>query len=165
MTGLTAGQSIQVTVDTYPGQVFTGTITALNAKVDDATRNLQVQATLRNADEKLRAGMFGTVDVLLPQKDNFVTLPQTAIVYNPYGNAVYVVEKSTEGTDGGALLARQRFVQMGETRGDQVAILKGVKTGEEVVTSGQLKLRNGAPVAINNSVTPGNNPAPTPPNN
>ena len=165
VTGLTAGQSIQVTVDTYPGQVFTGTITALNAKVDDATRNLQVQATLRNADEKLRAGMFGTVDVLLPQKDNFVTLPQTAIVYNPYGNAVYVVEKSTEGTDGGALLARQRFVQMGETRGDQVAILKGVKTGEEVVTSGQLKLRNGAPVAINNSVTPGNNPAPTPPNN
>ena len=76
-----------------------------------------------------------------------------------------MVEKSTEGTDGGALLARQRFVQMGETRGDQVAILKGVKTGEEVVTSGQLKLRNGAPVAINNSVTPGNNPAPTPPNN
>ena len=165
VTGLTVGQSIQVTVDTYPGQVFTGTITALNAKVDDATRNLQVQATLRNADEKLRSGMFGTVDVLLPQKDNFVTLPQTAIVYNPYGNAVYVVEKSTEGTDGGALLARQRFVEMGETRGDQVAILKGVKTGEEVVTSGQLKLRNGAPVAINNSVTPGNNPAPTPPNN
>ena len=165
VTGLTVGQSIQVTVDTYPGQVFTGTITALNAKVDDATRNLQVQATLRNADEKLRSGMFGTVDVLLPQKDNFVTLPQTAIVYNPYGNAVYVVEKSTEGTDGGALLARQRFVEMGETRGDQVALLKGVKTGEEVVTSGQLKLRNGAPVAINNSVTPGNNPAPTPPNN
>jgi membrane fusion protein (multidrug efflux system) len=165
LTGLTVGQAIQVTVDAYPGEVFAGTINALNAKVEDATRNLQVQATLRNGDEKLRSGMFATVDVLLPQKDTFVTLPQTAIVYNPYGNAVYVVEKSTEGTDGGALVARQRFVQMGDTRGDQVAIVKGVKPGEEIVTSGQLKLRNGAAIAINNAVSPANNPAPTPVNN
>jgi membrane fusion protein (multidrug efflux system) len=164
VTGLTVGQSIQIAVDAYPGEVFEGTITALNAKVDDATRNLQVQATLRNAEEKLRPGMFATVDVLLPQKDAIVTLPQTAIVYNPYGNAVYVVEKSTEGPTAGGLIARQRFVQMGDTRGDQVAVLKGVKAGEEIVTSGQLKLRNGAAVQINNTVVPENTPAPTPPN-
>jgi len=94
-----------------------------------------------------------------------VTLPQTAIVYNPYGNTVYVAEKSTEAANNGALVARQRFIQMGETRGDQVAVLKGVKAGEEVITSGQLKLRNGSAIAINNAVTPGSNPAPTPENN
>ena len=165
VTGLTVGQSVQVAIDAYPGQVFAGAINALNAKVDDATRNLQVQATLRNADGKLRAGMFGTVDVLLPQKNNFVTLSQTAIVYNPYGNAVYVVEKSTEDANAGGLVARQRFVQMGETRGDQVAILKGVQAGEEIITSGQLKLRNGAVIAINNTIAPASNPAPTPANN
>ena len=163
VTGLTVGQTIQVTVDAYPGQAFEGTITALNAKIDDATRNLQVQATLRNTDEKLRSGMFATVDVLLSKKDSFVTLPQTAIVYNPYGNAVYVVEKSDN--TGGDLVSRQRFVQMGETRGDQIAIVGGVKPGEEIITSGQLKLRNGAVIAINNTVTPANNPAPTPANN
>ena len=165
VTGLTVGQAIQVTVDAYPGQTFDGAITALNARIDDATRNLQVQATLRNTDEKFRSGMFATVDVLLPQKDNYVTLPQTAIVYNPYGNTVYVAEKSTEAANNGALVARQRFIQMGETRGDQVAVLKGVKAGEEVITSGQLKLRNGSAIAINNAVTPGSNPAPTPENN
>lgn len=165
VTGLTVGQTIRVTVDAYPGQVFEGAITALNAKVDDATRNLQVQATLRNADEKLKSGMFATVDVLLPKKDSYVTLPQTAIVYNPYGNAVYVAEKSTEGTNGGALVARQRFVQMGDTRGDQIAVLTGVKAGEEIITSGQLKLRNGAAIEINNAVPPASNPAPTPANN
>ena len=164
VTGLTVGQAIQVTVDAFPGQVFEGTINALNARVEDTTRNLQIQATVGNRDEKLRAGMFGIVDVLLPQKDTVVTLPQTVIVYNPYGNAVYVVEKSTEGGTE-TLVARQRFVQTGDTRGDQVAILKGVKVGEEVVTSGQLKLRNGAAIAINNAVTPASNPAPTPVNN
>jgi membrane fusion protein (multidrug efflux system) len=164
VTGLTVGQAIQVTVDAYPAQVFDGTITALNARVDDTTRNLQVQATLHNADEKLQPGMFATVDVLLPKQNSYVTLPQTAIVYNPYGNAVYVVEKSTEVATGG-LLARQRFVQMGDTRGDQVAILKGVEAGEEIITSGQLKLRNGAVIAINNAVSPASDPAPTPANN
>ena len=159
--GLTVGQTIQIRVDAYPGQIFEGAISALNAKIEEATRNLQVQATLRNSEEKLRAGMFATVDVLLPQKDSFVTLPQTVVVYNPYGNAVYVVEKAPDGE----LVSRQRFVQIGDTRGDQVAILKGVKAGEEIVTSGQLKLRNGAVIAINNAVTPASNAAPTLPNN
>jgi membrane fusion protein (multidrug efflux system) len=154
-----------VHIDAYPGEVFAGTINAVNAKVDDATRNLQVQSTVPNAKALLRPGMFGTVDVVMPLQRKLITLPQATIVYNPYGNAVYVVEKSKEAADAGALIVRQRFVQLGETRGDQVAVLKGVQPGEEIVTSGQLKLRNGAAVAINNSVTPENNPAPTLPNN
>jgi membrane fusion protein (multidrug efflux system) len=162
---LTAGQKVQIRIDAYPDEVFEGAINALNAKVDEASRNLQVQATLANAGGKLKPGMFGTVDVVLPRQSRLLTLPQAAIVYNPYGNAVYVIEKAKDESGVDSLIARQRFVQLGDTRGDQVAVLKGVQVGEEVVTSGQLKLRNGAPVAVNNSITPENNPAPTLPNN
>jgi membrane fusion protein (multidrug efflux system) len=162
---LTAGQKVQVRIDAYPDDVFEGAINALNAKVDEASRNLQVQATLANAGGKLKPGMFGTVDVVLPRQSRLLTLPQAAIVYNPYGNAVYVIEKAKDESGAESLIARQRFVQLGDTRGDQVAVLKGVQVGEEVVTSGQLKLRNGAPVAVNNSITPENNPAPILPNN
>ena len=165
VVNLSPKQSVQVSIDAYPGEAFDGAINAINAKVDDATRNLAVQATLGNAGGKLKPGMFGAVDVLLPRQARLITLPQATIVYNPYGNAVYIVEKSKEAAGAGALIARQRFVQLGETRGDQVAVLKGVQIGDEVVTSGQIKLRNGAAVAINNSVTPENNPAPTLPNN
>jgi len=162
---LTEGQKVQVRIDAYPGETFEGAVNAVSPKVDDASRNLQAQATLGNAAAKLKPGMFATVEVLLPQQRKLITLPQAAIVYNPYGNAVYVVEKSKDAAGAAGLVARQRFVQLGETRGDQVAVLKGVAAGDEVVTSGQLKLRNGAAVAINNSVTPENNPAPTVPNN
>jgi membrane fusion protein (multidrug efflux system) len=162
---LTEGQKVQVRIDAYPGETFEGAVNAVSPKVDDASRNLQAQATLSNAAAKLKPGMFATVEVLLPQQRKLITLPQAAIVYNPYGNAVYVVEKSKDAAGAAGLVARQRFVQLGETRGDQVAVLKGVAAGDEVVTSGQLKLRNGAAVAINNSVTPENNPAPTVPNN
>ena len=139
-------------------------VSALNSKVDDATRNLEIQATLPNAAGRLKPGMFGSVDVLQPNEDRFITLPQSAIVYNPYGNAVYVVEQGKDEQGAPVLLARQRFVQLGETRGDQVAVLKGVAVGDQVVTAGQLKLRNGAAVQINNTVQPDNNAAPTPPN-
>jgi membrane fusion protein (multidrug efflux system) len=166
VVNLQAGQAVQVAIDAFPGEGFAGKINALNSRVDDANRNIQVQGTLGNADGKLRPGMFAGVDVLLPQQNDVVTLPQTAIVYNPYGNAVYVVEKAKDQPGGGeTTIARQRFVQLGETRGDQVAVLKGVKVGEEIVTSGQLKLRNGTPIEINNSVAPGSNPAPMLPNN
>ena len=154
------GQSVGVTVDAYPGEVFAGTVTALNPNVDDATRNFQTQATLKNTDGKLRPGMFGSVDVQLPATDKVITVPLTAIVYNPYGNAVYVVERS--GKEGGDQIVRQQFVQTGATRGDQVAITKGVKPGDVVVTAGQLKLRNGASIVINNSVTPSDSAAPKP---
>ena len=132
--------------------------------MDDATRNIQVQATLPNPQERLKPGMFASVDVLQAKEDKYVTLPQTAIVYNPYGNAVYVIEQGKDPQGAPALLARQRFVQLGDTRGDQVAVLKGVNPGEQVVTAGQLKLRNGAAVQVNNSVQPADNAAPNLPN-
>ena len=161
LVDLKVGQGVRATVDAYPGTVFEGTINAINSKVDDSNRNVQVQATIGNADERLSPGMFAGADVVLPHQDKFVTLPQSAISYNPYGNSVYIVEDKGGGA---ALTVRQQFVQLGERRGDQVAVLKGVKPGEEVVTSGQLKLRNGAAVQINNAVNPENSPAPKLPN-
>ncbi len=158
---LKAGQVVQVTVDAYPGTVFEGTINAINSKVDDSNRNVQVQASIANADERIKPGMFAGVDVVLPQQDKFVTLPQSAISYNPYGNSVYIVEDKGGGA---GLTVRQQFVQLGDRRGDQVAVLKGVKPGDEVVTSGQLKLRNGAAVQINNTVAPADSTAPALPN-
>ncbi len=163
VTLLKTGQPVRLSVEAYPGETFAGTITALNAKVDEATHNLQVQATVANADERLVPGMFVRADVVLPEQDRFVTLPGTAIVYNSYGDAVYVLERGADPPGAAPLIARQRFVQLGETRGDQVAVIKGVRPGEEVVTAGQLKLRNGAPVQVNNAVQPAANPAPTPP--
>ena len=151
-------------LDAYPDEIFKGAINAVNSKVDSATRNIQVQATLPNPQERLKPGMFASVDVLLPQQDRFVTVPDTAIVYNPYGNAVYVIEKSPDAAGGGALVVRQRFVQLGETRGDQVAVLKGINPGDQIVTAGQLKLRNGVAVQVNNSVQPADDPAPNLPN-
>jgi membrane fusion protein (multidrug efflux system) len=162
---LQAGQVVQVTVDAYPDAVFQGKINAINSKVDDSNRNVQVQATLANTDERLKPGMFASIDVVLPQENRFITLPQTAISFSPYGNSVYVVEGRGAGAGGAeALTVRQQFVQLGERRGDQVAVLKGIKPGDEVVTTGQLKLRNGVPVQINNAVPSENSPAPKLPN-
>jgi membrane fusion protein (multidrug efflux system) len=164
VTQLKVGQVVRLSVEAYPGETFAGVVNALNAKVDETTHNLQVQATVRNADERLVPGMFVRADVVLPREDHFVTLPATAIVYNSYGDAVYVVEPGADPPSGPTLVARQRFVELGETRGDQVAVVKGVRPGEQVVTAGQLKLRNGSLVQINNAIQPAASPAPTPPN-
>lgn len=164
---LNVGQNIAVSVDTYPDRIFPGKITAIDSRLDDATRSVSIQATLSNQDEALLPGMFTEVKVLLPRKDEVVTVPQTAITYNAYGDVIYVVEPAAASKDGKAsddLVVRQQFVTVGDTRGDQVAILQGIKPGERVVTAGQLKLRNGVPVTINNTVPTANNPAPTPPN-
>lgn len=161
---LHVGQDVRLTVDAFPGEVFTGKVNALNSRVDAATRNLQIQATLANPGERLLPGMFAGVDLALPREDHLVTLPETAVVYNPYGNAVYVVERTKNAAGGEVLVARQHFVTLGETRGDQVAVVKGIAAGDEVVTAGQLKLHNGSPVVVNNTVQPANSPAPTPPN-
>jgi membrane fusion protein (multidrug efflux system) len=155
-----AGQPVRVSVDAYPGEVFAGTVNALNPNVDDVTRNFQLQATLKNTDGRLHPGMFGSVEVQLPVTEKVITVPLSAIVYNPYGNAVYIVED--HGKDGNGLIVRQQFVQTGANRGDQVAILKGVKPGDTVVTAGQLKLRNGASIVINNKVTPSDSATPQP---
>lgn len=155
------GQTVQLTLDSFPGRTFEGKITAFDSKLDENTRTIRVQATLDNKEGLLQPGMFGSVATLLPQKEKVVTVPQGAITYNPYGNVVYVIEKAK---DTGKLVVRQQFVKLGDTRGDQIAILSGLKAGEQIVTAGQLKLRDGVVVQINNSVPAANNPAPTPPN-
>jgi membrane fusion protein (multidrug efflux system) len=143
---------------------WTGRVTAVDSMVDEATRNLEVQATLANPDGTLRPGMFVQTEVVLGPSQRVVALPASAISYAPYGDSVFVVAEMT-GEDGKPYRGvRQQFVKVGPARGDQVAVLSGVKPGDEVVTSGLFKLRNGAAVQINNSVRPANSPAPTPEN-
>jgi membrane fusion protein, multidrug efflux system len=161
--GLVApGMAVRVTADAFPGDEFTGVVEAVNPRIDDATRNVRIRATLPNPGEKLRPGMFARVTLDLPEVRKVIVLPTAAIVYNPYGNAVYVVsEQKTE--RGPMFIARQQFVELGATRGSQVSVLGGLNPGDQVVTSGQIKLRNGIPVQINNAVTPSADPAPRPP--
>ncbi len=164
LSQLSVGQDVQVGIDAFPGQSFTAKISAIGANVDSTTRSIQVRATLPNDNLKLRPGMFATVSIGTGAPQNLVTLPQTAITYNPYGDTVYLVNHGRDKAGKNISTAQQVFVTLGDTRGDQVAVLQGVKPGDVVVTAGQLKLRNGAPVAINNSVQPANNPNPNPPN-
>jgi membrane fusion protein (multidrug efflux system) len=157
------GQRLIGKVDTFPGETFDGEVSALNSLVDAATRNVQIRGTFKNPDHRLLPGMFATVDIDSGPPQRLVTLPQTAIAYNSYGNIVYVVDD--KGKDAGGrpqLVARQTFVTTGQTRGDQVAVLTGVKEGDTVVTAGQIKLRNGAPVTVNNAVQPSNEANPKP---
>jgi membrane fusion protein (multidrug efflux system) len=160
LSQLSTGQKVTVKVDAIAGTAFEGEILAINSRVDDATRNIQVRATFHNPDHKLLPGMFGNVAVNAGDAKSQLTLPQTAIVYNTYGNTVFLVHKGTGDDD--KLTAQQSVVVTGETRGDQIAIISGVKEGDEVVSSGQIKLRNGAPIAINNDVQPTNDPDPKP---
>jgi membrane fusion protein, multidrug efflux system len=158
---LTVGAKVEAKVDAFPDRMFTGKITAINPKIETASRNIQVRATLPNADQKLLPGMFATVQLETGAAQRLITLPQTAVSYNPYGSLVYLVDDKGKDPDGKPqLTARQVFVTTGATRGDQVAILKGVAEGDIVVTSGQIKLRNGVPVVVDNRVVPKNDPAP-----
>ena len=154
------GDAATATVDTYPGVRFSGVIEALNSKVDNASRNIQVRASFHNADRRLVPGMFATVAVDAGDAMSRITLPQTTITYNPYGNTVYVVKHGSGAHD----TVQQRFVTLGDTRGDQVAVESGVKEGEVVVSAGQMKLRNGSSVVVNNSVQPTDEANPMPPN-
>jgi membrane fusion protein, multidrug efflux system len=159
------GQRLVGKIDTFPGQEFDGEISAINSLVDAATRNVQVRGTLKNPDHRLLPGMFATVDIDSGPPQRLVTLPQTAIVYNSYGNLVYVVDDKGKGKDAKGQpqpVARQTFVTTGQTRGDQVALLTGVKEGDVIVTAGQLKLRNDTPVVVNNAVQPSNDVNPKP---
>jgi membrane fusion protein, multidrug efflux system len=158
-------QAVSATVDAYPGVAFTGNIASVNSKVDTASRNVQVRASFANADRRLVPGMYANVDIDDGDPATLVTLPQSAITYNPYGNTVYLVQKSGTDDKGNPKLAvLQRFVKLGDTRGDQVAVRSGVAAGDEVVTAGQMKLRNGSPVVINNKIVPSSDSNPTPPN-
>jgi membrane fusion protein (multidrug efflux system) len=159
---LKVGAEVQVTAEGMAGIESTGKITAINSIVDEATRNVQIQATFANSDGKLRPGMFLQAHVILGTAEPVVALPASAINYAPYGNSIFIVE-DTESPDGEKYLGvRQQFVKLGSTRGDQVALVSGVNPGEEVVTSGVFKLRNGAAVVVNNEIQPANDPAPKP---
>ena len=158
------GQKMKVSVDAFQDMEFAAMITAINSEVDSSTRNIYVQATLANPEEKLRSGMFVRFAVELPANDNIVVVPATAIAYASYGNSVYIVEEM-EGEDGKKYLGvRQQFVTLGQTRGDLVSLMTGVKPGEEVVSAGVFKLRPGAHVQVNNSAQPSSNANPTPDN-
>ncbi|HKW51775.1 MAG TPA: efflux RND transporter periplasmic adaptor subunit [Candidatus Eisenbacteria bacterium] len=142
--------------------IAAGRVTAINSVVDEATRNVQIQAEFRNPEGTLRPGMFVEVEAKLGAGSSTVSLPATAVSYAPYGNSIFVV-KDLKGPNGKSYRGvEQRFVKLGGSRGDQVAVVSGLKPGEEVVTSGVFKLRNGASVLVNNQVRPGNNPAPKP---
>ncbi len=161
---LSVGQQVDISIDAFPGQKFTAKVSAINAEVDSSTRTIQVRATLPNDDLRLRPGMFATVNLAVGAPQNYVTLPSTAIAYNPYGDTVFTVVSGKDAKGNPDLIAHQQFVTLGDTRGDQVAVLSGIKAGDQVVTAGQLKLRNGDVVAVNNAVQPPNNPNPSLPN-
>lgn len=164
IAGLSVGQTLNLVNDAYPTLSFTGKISAINPKVDTATRNVQIEATIANEKRQLLPGMFANVSVDMGGKQRYLTLPQTAVTYNPYGSTVFVLKPGDKKDEKGnaALVSQQIFVTTGATRGDQVAILKGLEAGQLVVTSGQLKLKNGTAVTVDNTVQPANNPQPTP---
>jgi len=170
LANLKSGEAVTAKVDAYPGVSFPGVIASINSKVDSASRNVQVRGSFANADRRLVPGMYATVEIDSGAAQSLVTLPQAAISYNPYGDVVYVIEKKAgegkagEGKAQPQLIAQQRFVKLGPTRGDQVAIESGLSAGDVVVTAGQMKLHNGSVVVVNNTVKPTDNPAPTPPN-
>jgi membrane fusion protein (multidrug efflux system) len=151
---LKVGQPIHLHTDTFPGAEWNGKVSTINTEVDVATRNVRVRATVPNDDGRLRPGMFGNVEVLSPEKVPVLLVPATAVIFAPYGDSVFVID-SKKGADGKDELAvQQRFVRLGERRGDLVAVVSGLKAGETVVSSGAFKLRSGAAVVVKNDMAP-----------
>jgi membrane fusion protein (multidrug efflux system) len=155
----------EVEIEAEGAGAFTGRISAVDAVVDPATRNVQVQATLRNPEARLRPGMFVKARVRLGAGAPVVALPASAINYAPYGDSVFVVEEMKDPRGASYRGARQQFVKLGAARGDQVAVVSGVEAGAEIVSSAVFKLRNGSALKIDNAVQPGNDPAPRPEDN
>jgi membrane fusion protein (multidrug efflux system) len=154
------GTQVRITTDDAARGAFAGRITAIDSTVDETTRNIQVQATLSNPRGMLRPGMFVQTEVMLGANRPVIVLPASAISYAPYGDSVFVVT-DLKGPNGATYRGvRQQFIKVEGTRGDQVAIISGVQPGDQVVTSGVFKLRNGAAVVVNNKVQPANDPAP-----
>jgi membrane fusion protein (multidrug efflux system) len=158
------GRTVRLTTDDPGGATWTGRVTAIDSLVDETTRNIKVQATLANPDGKLRPGMFVRTEVTLGPPQAVLALPASAISYAPYGDSVFVVSDLKDDNGRSYRGVRQQVVTLGPARGDQIAVLSGLKAGDEVVTSGVFKLRNGAAVQINNTVRPANSPAPKPKN-
>jgi len=155
--------AVKVTTDALPGREFDGKLTAINSSIDPATRNVTLQATLDNPENALRAGMFGRIKVLLPKTNPTLFVPATAVSYAPFGNSVFVIEKKKDDKTGEEnLLLRQQFIRTGETRGDFVSVTEGLKAGEQVVSTGVFKLRNGMNVVVDNKLAPKAELAPKP---
>ncbi len=162
LESIALGKKLRVGASGVAGKNFEGEITAIDSRIDETTRNITIQGTIKNPDHELRPGMFVSVEVLLPAKDGVLAIPTSAIAYAPYGDSVYVIHDAT-GADGKAGKAvQQQFVKLGPKRGDQVSVLSGVKEGDEIVSSAVFKLRPNAPVQVNNSVQPGNSLNPNP---
>ncbi|MGB3211047.1 MAG: efflux RND transporter periplasmic adaptor subunit [Desulforhopalus sp.] len=157
------GLTVRVSSDALPGQTRSCTITAISPEVDSATRNIRVQATLANPDEQLRTGMYVNVAIVLPAKEEVLTIPATAVLYAPYSDSVFVIEdqKGEDGSSAGKTV-RQQFVRLGEKRGDYIAVLSGLKSEETIVSTGAFKLRNGQAVVVDNKLAPEFKLAPQP---
>ena len=147
---LEIGLQVRITTDATPGKTFVGKVSAINTEVEQSTRNVRLQSLLANPEQILLSGMFASVEVVLAQTNKVIVIPVTAVSYATYGDSVFVLEKNEEDQ----LIASQQFVQLGEVRGDFVAVNKGVKPGETVASAGLFKIFNGAPVAINNEGAP-----------
>lgn len=159
------GQTVEVSIDAYPERSFGGEINAIEPEVNQATRSFWLQATLPNESMGLRPGMFAEVSIPLAVEESVVTVPQSAITFSPYGDSVYVVQDATGASGQPEPTVRNVFVTTGATRGDQVAIVDGLAAGKRIVTSGQLKLRNGSRVIIDNSVAVSDSAQPIPKEN
>lgn len=158
------GRRVEVLVDVFPREVFTGQVTAINSEVDQSTRYIQIQATVANQDQRLRPGMFAKVNLITGAERAVVTIPDAAVNYAPYGNSVFIVSEMT-GTDGKPFKGvKQQFVKLGQSRGDLISVTSGVKPGDEVVTTDVFKLRNGAAVSTENQGRPESRNGPAPAN-
>ncbi|WP_394753472.1 efflux RND transporter periplasmic adaptor subunit [Crenothrix sp.] len=163
LASLKTGQQVVVKTDVYPELTFPGEILVINPTVDEKTRNVKVRGLFANSAHKLLPGLYVTVTIATGREQHFITLPRTAISFNPYGALVYRIENKGKDDKGNPkLLAKQVFVTTGESRGDQIAVIKGLQEGDTIITSGQIKLRNGSAVRVDNSVQPKNDAAPTP---
>ncbi|HEX2855218.1 MAG TPA: efflux RND transporter periplasmic adaptor subunit [Opitutaceae bacterium] len=162
LSQLSPGNDVRVTSDASPGHIFEGKITAISPEVDAATRNIRVQATLANKEEKLRGGMFANVDIVLPSHTKVLMIPVTSVLYAPYGDSVFVVDEKKSADGKVEKVLRQQFVRLAGSRGDFVNVVDGLKPGETVVTSGVFKLRPGMAVTIDNKLAPNAQLAPKP---
>ncbi|MHA6575519.1 efflux RND transporter periplasmic adaptor subunit [Pseudomonas yamanorum] len=162
MEAIAIGQGVSVTADGLSNQTFTGKISTIDTQFDSTTRNVTVEATVDNPKKNLVPGMFARAVVTSGATQRYLTVPQTSVTYNPYGTTVFIATSSKNDKGEETLTAQQTFIKTGPTRGDQVAILSGVKEGDLLITSGQMKLKNGSPVKVDNSAAPLNDPAPTP---
>lgn len=162
LSRLRTGLPLRVTSDALPGRTIVGRITTVNPLVDAETRNVQLQATVANPEEKLRPGMYVNTAIGLPVRNRVTAIPATSVLYAPFGDSVFVVEDDRRGKGGKVL--RQRFVRLGEKRGDFIAVTDGLKTGETIVSTGVFKLRNGQPAVVDNRLAPEFRLAPKPKN-